>query len=357
MEDYRLDSHKLIYHPAEVSAWAKNEEIFPINVEIGVSGTCNQRCIFCTMDYCGYKPELLSAELLLPNLKEMREKGLKSLVLAGNGEPLINRDAPQIINESKSYGIDVAISTNGVLFTKDIADECLESLTWMRFSTSAYSNEKYKRIQGANEGDIDKVFSNIAYAVELKKKRHLRSTIGVQLILIPDNVDEAYQLGKLAKELGADYFTIKTFAYQPQSNSELKDGVDWESFYMQQEELEYKISGLTTDTFQALYRRNRIEKMNTERTYQKCHALSFYSFIDSAGNVWPCCTLLGNEGMCFGNIYENKFVDIWRSEQKRNAILTIERNGLNQCSIDCRLDPMNRYLQEVKHPNNHVNFI
>lgn len=357
MEDYRLDSHKLIYHPAEVSAWVKNEQIFPINVEIGISGACNQRCIFCTMDYCGYKPELLSAKLLLPNLKEMRERGLKSLVLAGNGEPLINKDATQIINTSKSYGIDVAMSTNGVLFTKDIADECLESLTWMRFSTSAYSNEKYKHIQGANDGDIDTVFANIAYAAELKRKRHLRSTIGVQLILIPENVDEAYRLGKKARELGADYFTIKSFSYQPQSNSELKNGVDWQEFYMQQEELERRIPELSTNTFTALYRRSRIDKRKTVRTYKACHALDFYSFIDSAGNVWPCCTLLGNEGMCFGNIYKDKFVDIWQGEQRRNAILEIEKNGLNQCSIDCRLDPMNRYLQEVKYPNDHVNFI
>lgn len=357
MEDYRLDSHKLMYHPTQVSAWSRNEEIFPINVEIGISGACNQRCIFCSMDYCGYKPELLNARLLLPNLKEMQEKGLKSLVLAGNGEPLVNKEAPQIINIAKSYGIDVAISTNGVLFTNDIADECMESLTWMRFSMSAYSNEKYKSIHGAKDGDIDKVFSNIAYASELKRKNHLKSTIGVQLLLIPENVDEAYQLGKKARELGADYFTVKSFAYQPQSNSRLKKEVNWEDFYLQQKELEQKISELSTDAFQALYRRTRIDKMKTERTYQTCHALDFYSFIDSAGNVWPCCTLLGNEGMCFGNIYENKFIDIWQSEQRRNAILTLEKNGLNQCSIDCRLDPMNRYLQEVKYPNNHVNFI
>lgn len=359
MEEYRLDSHKLIYHPERLNRWLVEGDVFPINIELGISGACNHRCIFCCMDYMGYKPEVLSANLLLPNLKEMKQKGLKSVVLAGNGEPLLNKDAVEIINGTKKTGIDVAMSTNGVLFTKEVAEECLGSLTWMRFSTSAFSDEKYQSIHKAKPGDIDKVFTNIAYAAELKRKKDIKTTIGVQLVLIPENIDEAYQLGLKARELGADYISIKPFGYQPQSGSELKRGFEKNEFYAQQEDLERQIASLCTERFTGLFRRNRIEKAKDirRRTYKECHALPFYSFIDSAGDVWPCCTLMGNEGMCFGNLHEKSFVEIWQGKERKQAIAKIKENGLMQCSIDCRLDEMNRYLQELKYPNGHVNFI
>lgn len=357
MEEYRLDSHKLIYHPGAVNDWMHKGDAFPINVELGISGACNHRCIFCGMDYMGYKPEVLSAELLLPNLAEMQKNGLKSVVLAGNGEPLLNKEAADIINGTKRTGLDVAMSTNGVLLDKDFADSCLESLTWIRFSTSALSDSNYQKVHGAKPGDIDKVFANIAYASELKRKKNLKTTLGVQLVLIPENIEEAYDLGLKAREIGADYYSIKTFGFQPQSNSELKKKFDRNEFYARQEELEQKIASLNTETFTALYRKSRIEKAKIQRTYHECHALPFYALADSSGDVWPCCVLMGNEGMCFGNLHQQSFMEIWHGEQRKQVLERIKASGLAQCSIDCRLDAMNRYLQELKYPNTHVNFI
>lgn len=357
MEEYRLDSHKLIFHPDRVAGWLRTGDTYPINIEIGISGACNHRCIFCSMDYMGYKPEMLSKELLMPNIKEMHQHGLKSIVLAGNGEPFLNKDTVSVINESKKIGVDVAVSTNGVLFDKDKIEECLESLTWIRFSTSAFSDDTYQKIHGTKSGDIEKVFEHIKYAAEWKKKKGLKSTIGVQLVLIPENVEEAYSLGKYVRELGADYFTIKSFGFQPQSSSALKTEFSTKDFYAQQLELEKKIESLNTDTFTALYRSARINNNQYERPYKECYALPFYSFIDSSGSVWPCCILLGNEGMCFGNIYEQSFYDIWNGEQRKEAIDRIRKTNLGLCSKDCRLDAMNRYLQELKYPGNHVNFI
>ena len=40
-ENIRMDSHKLIYHPDAVSRWLKGENIYPIEIEISPSGTCN----------------------------------------------------------------------------------------------------------------------------------------------------------------------------------------------------------------------------------------------------------------------------------------------------------------------------
>ena len=37
-ENIRIDSHKLIYHPCEVAKWLNGERVYPIEIEVGLSG-------------------------------------------------------------------------------------------------------------------------------------------------------------------------------------------------------------------------------------------------------------------------------------------------------------------------------
>jgi hypothetical protein len=61
--------------------------------------------------------------------------------------------------------------------------------------------------------------------------------------------------------------------------------------------------------------------------------------------------------MCLGNIYKSTFEEIWNGEQRKQVIQTLKDRKLAGCSPECKLDDMNRYLHELKHPNAHVNFI
>ena len=99
MEDrIRMDSHKLIYHPEATCKWLKGENIYPIEIEISPSGACNHRCIFCAVDYVGYQPAFLDKDTILQNIRQMHTKGLKSVICSGEGEPLLNKDMPEIAN-------------------------------------------------------------------------------------------------------------------------------------------------------------------------------------------------------------------------------------------------------------------
>ena len=81
----RMDSHKLIYHPERVAAWKRGENIYPIELEIGLTNACNHRCIFCAVDYTGYKPTMLEADLLKLRISEFAEKGVKSIICRRRG--------------------------------------------------------------------------------------------------------------------------------------------------------------------------------------------------------------------------------------------------------------------------------
>ena len=140
-DNIRMDSHKLIYHPMRVAMWQRGENIYPIEVEISPSGACNHRCIFCAVDYIGYQPDYLKKDVILQNIQIMGRHGLKSVICSGEGEPLLNRNLPDIASGIKAFGIDVAMSSNGALFTKDVADACLDAFTWIRFSIASFEKE------------------------------------------------------------------------------------------------------------------------------------------------------------------------------------------------------------------------
>lgn len=356
MENYRIDSHKLMFHPRRVAEWYEGKLSHPINAEIGLAGACNHRCVFCAVDYMGYNPHVLSREMLYNRLKEMQKKGLKSVLYAGTGEPLLNTNAVHIINDTKSLGIDVALSTNGVLFTKDVARECMNSISWIRFSVSAGTEETYKRIHQGQDGDLERVFQNIHNAAQLKKQYGWKTVLGVQIVMIPDNESEVLKLAKEVKELGADQFSVKSFGAQPLSSNELKK-LDRISYYEHCEELERELSKLNDENFRAVFRSNRASKPKIGKCYEECYAMPFHVNIDASGDVWPCCSLIGMDGMCFGNINENTFEEIWLGEKRKQAIQKINGAKLSMCIPDCKLDDMNRYLHELKHPNAHINFI
>jgi radical SAM protein with 4Fe4S-binding SPASM domain len=357
MEDYRIDSHKLIFHPDRVSEWMQGKTVYPINAEVGLAGACNHRCIFCSVDYMGYEPKVLPRDLVHERFFEMHEKGLKSVLFAGTGEPLLNKEAPAIINDTKKTGIDVALSTNGVLFTEDVAKECMESISWIRFSTSAGTEETYRKVHRGKDGDLERVFTNIYNAAQRKKKYGLRTVLGVQIVMIPENIGEVVMLAKKVKELGADQFSVKSFGWQPLSGSALKQEVDRTSYYDERDDIVRELEELNDANFRAVYRTNRMSKPKMGKNYTECYALPFHTNIDASGDVWPCCVLIGMQDMCLGNIYQNTFEEIWNGEQRKQVIERLKEKKLSECTPECRLDDMNRYLHELKHPGEHVNFI
>lgn len=351
-ENIRMDSHKLIYHPDVVSRWLKGENIFPIEIEISPSGACNHRCVFCAVDYIGYESNFLKKDIILKNIKQMRKNGLKSVVCSGEGEPLLNKNMPDIANGIKQFGVDVAMSTNGVLFTKDVVNECLGAFTWIRFSIASMEEVSYEKIQRGKTGDLEKVKSNLVDAITIKKEKNFNTSLGVQCLLLPDTMFQLPDMARQLREIGVDYLTIKPFSQHLHSNNILK--IDYEAML----ELEEEIKQYATEDFAIYFRANAMKKMHNEKSYEVCYGLPFMTHIDAKGNVWPCIAHIGKDELCYGNIYEQTFKEIWEGKKRQEVMQHLNNIEINKiCREGCRLDEINKYLSDLKHPGKHVNFI
>ena len=360
--DLRIDSHKLIYHPDRVAKWLRGEKIFPINLEVGLAGACNHRCIFCAADYLDYKADFLPYNVFMENLREVSVEcnggGVKSVLFAGTGEPLLYPNFVDVVNATKECGVDAALSTNGVLFTPDKAEACMAAISWIRFSVSGGTEATYHKIHRGRDGDLQRVFDNINYAAELKKKNNLKTVLNVQIVMIPENADEVVILAKRVKEAGADNFIVKSYGIQRSVRDSAKAGPN-ASIYTDSDDLQAELAALNDEKFTAIYRTQRIKNEFSAKKYHQCYASPFHAFIASNGEVYPCCQFPGVEAYSFGNIKTHSLKDIFLdNEGNRLAVLKkLKDENLANCFSACKLDVMNQYLNELVHPGEHVNFI
>lgn len=355
MDKYKIDSHKLIYHVPRVNDWLEGKAIYPIYMEVSPAGACNHRCTYCGLDFMNYQPRYYDTTLFKERLSELGKLGLKSIMYAGEGEPFLHKDMAEIINHTKKAGIDVAVTTNGVLFKKEIADKILDGTEWIKVSINGATRETYAKIHQCNPGDFNQVIENMSYAVKIRNDNNYTCALGMQLLLLPENHHEAVALAKLARNIGMDYLVIKPYSQHPQSKTKRYSNIK----YSEYEYLRDELLSLNSEDFNAIFRIHTMEKWNEpQRNYRRCLALPFWSYIDAAGNVWGCSVYLSDERFLYGNIYKQSFREIWEGKKRLHSLRWVEKDlDVSQCRINCRMDEINRYLWELKNPPEHVNFI
>jgi len=354
MVDYRIDSHKLIYHPQRVADWLAGENIYPLYVEVAPTGSCNHRCIFCALDYTGYKPNFLDKDIFLKNLPIMAQKGVKSIMFAGEGEPLLHKGTPELVNKTKEHGIDVAMTTNGVLFTSEVVKKCLADFSWVRFSLNAGSSATYNTIHRGKPGDFERVLENLKFIVAYKKENNITTTLGAQLLLIPENQHEVIMLAEQLADIGVDYFSVKPFSQHPSSLCQGDANFNYQDFISLEKELKERFSKRLGIAFRA----NAMTKLQAAKPYSTCWGLPYWAYIDATSKMWACSAHLGKPEFCYGDLHQMDFSEIWEGEQRKAVLQYVkEQLDIKECREICRLDEINIYLNELKNPGAHVNFI
>lgn len=352
-DKFKIDSHKLIYHPRRVADWLEGRLVYPLYMEISPSGACNHRCVFCSVDFMKYKKLFLATQVLKKCISDAGRNGLKSVMFAGEGEPLLHKDLPQIIRHTKEQGVDSAITTNGVLLKKSIFEQIHDSTEWIKVSCNAGTAETYAKIHGAGSKDYNKVIKNLSDAVKIREKNGSGCTLGIQIILLPETSSEIEVLAKTAKEIGLDYLVVKPYTFHP-SNKHRFD-ITYDDFAY----LDDVLKSYNSDSFHVVFRLETMKSWDRQaRSYKRCHALPFWSYIDASGNVWGCSNHLLNDEFNYGNIYTEDFKTIWEGKKRWLNIKKLNENfDIKTCKLNCRMDKINQYLWDLKNLPEHVNFI
>ena len=357
MSRYGIDSHKLYYHSERLVQWQKDElNTYPIYVEVSPVGYCNHRCSFCAVDYLEYKQVRLKTSIFKIDIMSMAMHGVKSIMYAGEGEPLLHPDIAELVGWTKRNGIDVAITTNGTPLTHTLSDKIVGDCSWIKVSCNAGDPDTYHKIHGCSKKDWFRVWKNIEYAVRMRDAKGYECTIGVQVVLLPDNAKSLNSLAKQCRDAGVDYLVIKPYSQHKLSlNTQYSDIFYGSSYDKYLDALQMYASS----NFEIITRRESMESWDeNDRLYNKCLSVPFFwAYVMADGRLCGCSAFLGDDRFTYGNVNEQVFHDIWKGEGRRKAIELMRTLNIDECRQNCRMHKINQFLHVLKNPVAHKNFI
>src|SRR4051812_16703929 len=135
-------------------------------LRISITEHCNLRCTYC-MPADGIaltpKPHLMTADEIVSIAQTFVDLGAHKIRLTG-GEPLVRKDAAAIILQLGKLGVDLTITTNGILIPNFIETFRQASIKTVNISIDSLVREKFNQVTRRNY--FDAVLQNIDLLIE-----------------------------------------------------------------------------------------------------------------------------------------------------------------------------------------------
>ncbi len=347
-----LDGTKINWHMDRIQAWERGEKIAPITIDMALTRACNYACYFCYAMLQENDRKIINKKVIFDFLEDAADIGVKGISFVSDGESTISPVFVDAVRKGAELGISMASGTNGFVLTKNKAEEVLPYLTYLRINISAGERKRYSEIMGVKEKYFDRICQNIRDMVEIKRKNNLGVTIGLQMVLMPEDADQVIPLAKLGKELRPDYLVIKHCS----DNEDGDLGVDY-SGYKNIYDILKEAETYSDDEYKVVVKWSKIES-GEKRSYQRCFGAPFMLQISGSGLVAPCGMLFNERYKRYhiGNICDNRFKDIWNSDEYWNVMKYLaspEFNAQKMCGTLCLQHKVNETLDA--HVKGHVN--
>ncbi len=362
-EKFRLDGHKMLYHLDRVLAWQRGERVAPIQIDMGLTKFCNTACVYCIgVTQGGFmQGEMIESDALMRFVEDCGRLEVKSVAFIGDGEPTMNPAMYDAVVLAKKVGIDIGIGTNGIEFEMDRAQEVVRDTTFIRINLSAGDREGFKKIHQSSPNKFDLLLDKIRTLVKIKNENNYACTIGLQMVLIPENFDQVIKLAEIGADLSVDYLQIKQC-----SDTEYKElGVNPEDYKRAEATLK-EAEKRSNEDYIVKVKWNKIDILKETdvyrggfRKYDICYGTPFLGQISGNGKVYPCGPFFEKRRFLMGDINKESYYDIVNSDRYWKVQQDIMENVdvHCDCTVGCRQDYINKFLWDLKNQPQHVNFV
>lgn len=350
MGEIILDGHKLAWHKDRVDAWLKGERIAPITIDCALTRRCTYKCIYCYGMLQANDEKRMSKDVIFRFLDDAAEIGVKAISFVSDGESTCSPHLYDAILRGKSNGLDMALGTNGYLLKDERLVDILPALTYLRFNISTAEATRYAAIHSCRRECYFKVVNTIKACVKIKQEKTLDVTLGLQMVLLPEVMDQIIPLAKLGKKLGVDYLVIKHCSDDESGSL----GIDYSKYHDMVDMLK-KAEAYSDDKYMVKAKWSKILS-GGKRNYSRCYGPPFIMQFSGSGLVAPCGMLFNDKYKKYhiGNIVDTPFKKIWQSErywEVINLIASEKFDARTMCGSLCLQHKANECLWALKHEN------
>jgi len=217
-----MDAKKNQYNIKKLENNLRNNNIFidnlPTQIHFLMIDKCNAKCIMCGGNYFHNKSQrkitLDKFKKMASNLQLQRCSGI---VLAGAGDPLLNRDLVPIMQfvREKYPHIRISVTTNGIALTKKLSKAFIENgVGVVNVSINSATRESYDRIMQVE--CFDKVCENAKNLVDLKNRLGSMTRVQFSCAINRLNIEELPLLVELSRDLGVESINVMYCRFYPE---------------------------------------------------------------------------------------------------------------------------------------------
>jgi len=177
----------------------------PIACSYYVTTVCNAKCGFCDIweGPAHKKPKLVSMEHAEKIIRGLKKLGVRYIDFTG-GEPLLQRNLPELLAIAKKIGLKTGLVSNGYLYPAR-AHEFIDLVDSASFSLDSSDRDRH------NASRKLQCYDRVIESIELAKRN--KQFVNINFSVGNENMDEIPGMMALAKELRTVVHVMPMFGY------------------------------------------------------------------------------------------------------------------------------------------------
>lgn len=299
----------------------------PRSIYVEPTSRCNELCQQCPRTLLSREDD---RDLSFDNFRYIVDQFpvLDRVVLHGLGEPLLNKDLPQMISYLKARGTYVLFNSNGILLNAKRGQALIDAgLDEYRLSMDGSTPEMYAQVRGVDA--FDKIWRNVRAFIAMQKEQHAsKPVVSLWFTAMKENLHELPGLIELASENCIREVYMQRLVYFGEGLAQSRQSLFRRST---REELELvhcceQMCQERGITFKAAGSATPMESLLRdfgERPWSGCQRPYTLTYITASGNVLSCCFApFGHksakeykEERVLGNVFEEPIEAIWHGER------------------------------------------
>jgi pyruvate-formate lyase-activating enzyme len=208
-------------------------DLAPLSINLDLTTACNYKCDHCIdWDILNSK-EKHEDQDLRDSIARMAERGLKSVILIGGGEPTLYPGFVSFVQFLKGLGLSVSVVSNGSRGEKLLqAAPFFTEGDWVRLSLDSGSNDVFRRMHNPSSPhtNLDEICSwipkikaanpalQVGFSFVITWKGGSRGAVKVI-----ENIHEMVMASQRASDAMFDYISFKPFLERQEDGAEVMD--------------------------------------------------------------------------------------------------------------------------------------
>jgi radical SAM protein with 4Fe4S-binding SPASM domain len=299
----------------------------PIDLQIEPTNACNLGCTMCSRTLY-MKRDIKGVGL--EELKKIVEQFpfLLKIHLQGLGEPFLNKNFFDMVSYLKSKKINVSTTTNASLITEGVLARIPDSgIDYISVSVDGGTQETYENIR--KYSNFNRFKENLKKLISLREKG---IRIEINTVILKENLEELPKVIELIHELGqVDSITFTDYADNTYEHSHHENNAFLVEDSPRKKEIINQLKNLAEKYNLTIY--FLLKKDNTSLR-ESCFWPWLSCYINSDGSITTCTWILDYS---LGNIFDEKFKDIWNSEKYQEFRKKLKSNNLYHRCVGCNV--------------------